>query len=36
MEFSIRLETREPERNIWRSYHIAAGQYLFGDWVVYL
>lgn len=36
MEFSIRLEARDPERNIWRSYRIAAGQDLFGDWIVQL
>jgi predicted DNA-binding WGR domain protein len=36
MEFSILLEACDPERNRWRSYHIAAGQDLFGDWVVVL
>jgi hypothetical protein len=36
MEFAILLEACDPERNRWRSYHIAAGQDLFGDWVVVL
>jgi len=34
MEYSILLEACDPEKNHWRSYHIAAGQDLFGDWVV--
>lgn len=36
MEFSILLEARNPARNIWRSYHLAAGRDLFGDWIVEL
>ena len=36
MEFSILLEACDPARNLWRSYHVAAGQDLFGDWVVEL
>jgi hypothetical protein len=36
MAFAIYLEARNPTRNIWRAYHIAAGQDLFGDWVVEL
>lgn len=34
MEYSILLEARDPARNIWRSYHLAAGQDLFGNWLV--
>lgn len=34
IEFCIHLEACDPARNIWRSYQIAAGQDLFGDWVV--
>lgn len=34
MEFSIQLEARDPERNIWRAYSITGGQDLFGDWIV--
>ena len=34
MEYSILLEARDPERNIYRAYHIAAGKDLFGDWIV--
>jgi WGR domain len=33
---TILLEARAPERNIWRSYHIAMGQDLFGNWIVEL
>ena len=36
MEFSIRLEACDPARNIWRSYLVAAGQDLFGNWIVEL
>jgi hypothetical protein len=36
MEYSVLLEASDPARNRWRSYHIAAGQDLFGDWVVEL
>lgn len=36
MEFSILLEARNPARNIWRSYHLAAGRDLLGDWIVEL
>jgi predicted DNA-binding WGR domain protein len=36
MEYSILLEARDPERNIYRAYHIAAGKDLFGDWIVQL
>ncbi len=36
MHYTILLEACAPERNIWRSYHIAAGQDIFGDWVVEL
>ena len=36
MEYSILLHACDPARNIWRSYHIAAGQDLFGDWIVEL
>lgn len=36
MEFSILLEACDPARNIHRSYRIAAGQDLFGDWIVQL
>ncbi len=34
MEISILLEARNPARNVWRSYHLGAGQDLFGNWVV--
>ncbi|MDD5321520.1 MAG: DUF1156 domain-containing protein [Methylococcales bacterium] len=34
MEFVIHLVACDPERNIWRSYSITAGQDLFGDWIV--
>ncbi|MFZ2168472.1 MAG: WGR domain-containing protein [Methylococcaceae bacterium] len=34
MDVVIQLEARDPERNIWRSYAITAGQDLFGDWIV--
>jgi predicted DNA-binding WGR domain protein len=34
MEFSILLEACDPERNIHRAYRLAAGQDLFGDWIV--
>ena len=36
MEFSILLQACNPVKNHWRSYHIAAGQDLFGDWIVEL
>ena len=36
MHYTILLEACAPERNIWRSYHIVAGQDIFGDWVVEL
>jgi predicted DNA-binding WGR domain protein len=32
--FSIRLEARDPARNLWRSYRLTAGQDLFGTWIV--
>lgn len=34
MNLSAHLEACDPERNIWRSYSITAGQDLFGNWVV--
>ena len=34
MNLSVHLEACDPARNIWRSYSIAAGQDLFGDWIV--
>ncbi|WP_082054377.1 WGR domain-containing protein [Methyloterricola oryzae] len=34
IEFAVTLEASDPQRNIWRSYHVAAGQDLFGDWIV--
>jgi predicted DNA-binding WGR domain protein len=34
MEFSILLEACDPERNIHRAYRLAAGQDLFGNWIV--
>jgi len=34
IEFAIHLEASDPERNIFRSYSITAGQDLFGDWIV--
>lgn len=36
MHFSIRLEARDPARNVWRAYRITAGQDLFGDWIIEL
>jgi hypothetical protein len=36
MEFSILLHACNPVKNHWRSYHIAAGRDLFGDWIVEL
>lgn len=36
MEFSIQLAATDPARNIWRSYLIAGGQDLFGNWIVEL
>ncbi len=36
IDFFVQLEARAPERNIWRSYCIAAGQDIFGDWMVEL
>ncbi len=36
MAFSILLEARDPQRNIWRAYQITAGQDLFEDWIVSL
>lgn len=36
MAFAIHLEACDPARNVWRAYHVAAGQDLFGDWVVEL
>ena len=30
------LQAKAPEKNLFRSYHIAAGQNLFGDWIVEL
>ncbi|QSA99350.1 WGR domain-containing protein (plasmid) [Methylococcus sp. EFPC2] len=36
MDFAIHLEASDPARNIRRSYSIAAGQDLFGDWIVAL
>lgn len=36
MEISILLHGCNPAQNHWRSYHIAAGRDLFGDWIVEL
>jgi hypothetical protein len=36
MDYAIQLEACDPEKNIWRAYSIAAGQDLFGDWIVEL
>ena len=36
MAFTILLEARDPARNRWRAYRIAAGQDLFGVWIVEL
>lgn len=34
INLSVHLEACDPERNIWRSYSIAAGQDLFDHWNV--
>jgi predicted DNA-binding WGR domain protein len=34
MELSILLLATDPSRNVHRSYHIVAGQDLFGNWIV--
>lgn len=34
IEFAVTLEASDPQRNIWRSYHVTAGQDLFGGWIV--
>ncbi len=36
IEFAVELEASDPARNIWRSYQIAGGQDLFGNWIVEL
>ena len=36
MHYTVLLEASAPELNIWRSYHIASGQDIFGAWVVEL
>lgn len=36
IEFAIHLEACDPERNIWRSYGITAGQDIFENWIVAL
>jgi len=34
IEFAVTLEASDPQRNIRRSYHLMAGQDLFGGWIV--
>ncbi len=33
-QFCITLEARDPERNIYRNYEVAAGRDLLDDWIV--
>ena len=35
-EFELRLEARDPARNLFRSWRIEAGRDLFGSWIVHL
>lgn len=34
--YTLLLQAKAPEKNVFRSYHIAAGQNLFGQWIVEL
>lgn len=34
LEFSILLEAKNPERKHWRSYLVASGEDLLGEWIV--
>ena len=34
IEYAVRLEASDPERNLHRAYRVAAGRDLFGQWIV--